>query len=410
MLNMKILSSLVLASLVGVKAIPLLDSDTLSDTQTQSVRRYTNYCLSKNTINSYHKEQMFNWQCLCTENKRFEFCIWGNELLLWDDQLRKRLWSANNPTNQDVYLALTFGGTLTLRNRWTDKLVWASDDGYVDPFVSNRHVVSGAILYLRERGTVDIRKNSKVVWNAPNNRSTNERIICVGKTLRYDRKIGKTQYICSSEKTNNQGLSDDGFAFGLNSKGQVVLHYASNKKFYIINEKECNDPTLIMQGDGNLVLYNAGQVLFKTNTSGNFGAYLSIENDGVVTVKSMERCALWSARPTDGCKAGSLKPNEKLQRGEYLCYGNYRFGVDRDGLLSRWNWGTGERLASVSPRKGGYAMMQNNGSLVLKQAGNHKILWTSRTGGDSGSVLFMMGPNESDLKIINYKGVTIWTM
>mmetsp|Transcript_29110 Transcript_29110/g.66713 ORF Transcript_29110/g.66713 Transcript_29110/m.66713 type:complete len:413 (-) Transcript_29110:149-1387(-) len=410
---MKLFAFLLLSSLASVQAVPILDA--IPQNGLVMAQEYIDHCLPNRSLSSYEKEKMFNNRCLCTENERYEFCVWGNELMLWDNHLRTRIWSANNPTDQEVYLVLTYDGTLTLRNRLNDKLVWASDDDYVDPFLSMM-MYDGyndeAMLYLLEEGSVDILKKDEILWSIPDNgRSTVERITCVGNTLRFGQNIGAGEYICSNEKADEGVLADNGFAFGLNSKGQVVLYYASNKKFFTISEKKPKEANLVMHGNGNLALYDNEEdtILFETNTSDNFGAYLTIENDGVVKIRSMDSCILWSELPNDGCKSGPLKPNDRLKRGQFLCYGNYRFGMDNDGDLSWWNWGSGEKLASVSSTMGSYAIMLRNGNLIVKNA-EGKNLWMTRTWGNNGSVLFMKGPNRNNIQILNLKGAATWAL
>lgn len=56
--------------------------------------------------------------------------------------------------------------------------------------------------------------------------------------------------------------------------------------------------SLIMQGDGNLVLYAPGDAtpLWASNTYGNVGAYAVMQNDGNLVVYSSGNVALWSSK------------------------------------------------------------------------------------------------------------------
>ncbi|MEO3819625.1 LamG-like jellyroll fold domain-containing protein [Plantactinospora sp. B24E8] len=56
---------------------------------------------------------------------------------------------------------------------------------------------------------------------------------------------------------------------------------------------------LLMQPDGNLVLYQAGFPLWETGTSGNPGAYLQLQADGNLVVYSADDVALWSSGTAD---------------------------------------------------------------------------------------------------------------
>jgi uncharacterized protein YkwD len=53
--------------------------------------------------------------------------------------------------------------------------------------------------------------------------------------------------------------------------------------------------TTYMQGDGNLVEYGNGRALWASNTSGNPGAFLAMQNDGNLVVYSRTSAPLWSS-------------------------------------------------------------------------------------------------------------------
>jgi hypothetical protein len=50
---------------------------------------------------------------------------------------------------------------------------------------------------------------------------------------------------------------------------------------------------VVMQGDGNLVVYDGSTPEWASNTSGFPGAYLSLGNDGYLSVLSASGVALW---------------------------------------------------------------------------------------------------------------------
>jgi len=53
---------------------------------------------------------------------------------------------------------------------------------------------------------------------------------------------------------------------------------------------------LVMQGDGNVVLYNGGQALWATGTNGRPGSSLAVQDDGNVVVYAPGPTAIWSTR------------------------------------------------------------------------------------------------------------------
>lgn len=52
---------------------------------------------------------------------------------------------------------------------------------------------------------------------------------------------------------------------------------------------------LLMQSDGNLVLYNRGRALWSTRTNGNPGAHFVVQSDGNMVVYSAAGSALWNS-------------------------------------------------------------------------------------------------------------------
>ena len=51
-----------------------------------------------------------------------------------------------------------------------------------------------------------------------------------------------------------------------------------------------------MQPDGNFVLYGHGEALWATNTSGNPGAQIRIQNDGNMVMYSVNQRVIWATR------------------------------------------------------------------------------------------------------------------
>jgi hypothetical protein len=76
--------------------------------------------------------------------------------------------------------------------------------------------------------------------------------------------------------------------------GNLVL-YQGGTALWASNTVGSGADEAIMQGDGNFVLYtNAGTPVWASNTPGNAGAYLDVQNDGNVVIDSASGAALWS--------------------------------------------------------------------------------------------------------------------
>lgn len=79
----------------------------------------------------------------------------------------------------------------------------------------------------------------------------------------------------------------------LQDDGNLVLYSGTNAVWYTqTNTKVAAH--LVMQGDGNLVLYGpASEVLWHAGTNGNPGARLVLENTGKVVIYSSTNAVLW---------------------------------------------------------------------------------------------------------------------
>ncbi len=76
--------------------------------------------------------------------------------------------------------------------------------------------------------------------------------------------------------------------------GNLVL-YQSGTALWASNTAGTAADEAIMQGDGNFVVYSSsGSALWATGTNGNSGAYLEVQNDGNVVIYSAAGAALWS--------------------------------------------------------------------------------------------------------------------
>jgi hypothetical protein len=96
--------------------------------------------------------------------------------------------------------------------------------------------------------------------------------------------------------TANQSLAscNGGFTLIMQGDGNLVL-YQSGTALWASNTVGSGADEAIMQGDGNFVLYtSSGSSVWASGTAGNAGAYLDVQNDGNVVIYSASGSALWS--------------------------------------------------------------------------------------------------------------------
>ncbi|MFD0663070.1 hypothetical protein [Thermocatellispora tengchongensis] len=115
-----------------------------------------------------------------------------------------------------------------------------------------------------------------------------------------------------------------------------------------------------MQDDGNLVLYKGRTPLWASNTDVP-GAYLAVQDDGNLVIYKGGK-VLWHR----GARIGTLEPGQRLKTHEYVrsANGDYQLVMQDDGNLVLYR--AGKALwASWTKAPGAYAMMQEDGNFVI---------------------------------------------
>lgn len=173
---------------------------------------------------------------------------------------------------------------------------------------------------------------------------------------------------------------------------------------------------LLMQADGNLVLYAGKRALWTSGTAGHPGATAALQNDGNFVVASRSGRVLWSSHSgghpgavlavrADGSlalEAGrslywwSGSGNSGLAAGEALRQGWYvespgsacRLRMNREGdlVLQASSGAVLWRTGTAVP--GAFAVMQTDGNLVVRSPAG-RALWSSGTSGNPGDSLYV---------------------
>lgn len=181
---------------------------------------------------------------------------------------------------------------------------------------------------------------------------------------------------------------------------------------------------LVMQFDGNLVLYNVtkGTAVWNSGTGGNPGAYGSFQTDGNLVVYTPDRQPLWASYTNGAPRAqfvaiqddGNMviyesgvplfstgtattsyvdsssgpaiwNPDVVIRNGQGFTSGNGTnfLVMQADGNLVLYRNGVANWSTGTGGRTGAWAVMQTDGNLVVYSATNTP-LWASNTGGHPG--------------------------
>ncbi|HWF51034.1 MAG TPA: hypothetical protein VG294_10375 [Solirubrobacteraceae bacterium] len=189
----------------------------------------------------------------------------------------------------------------------------------------------------------------------------------------------------------------------LQSDGNLVLYIAGGRALWASKTAGAVGDHAVMQTNGNFVLYDAGnQVLWSTNTSGANCGSLILQNDGNLVLYGPKGAA-WATNTVNAV----LAPGDKLTAGQELSSvsEHYKLIMQTDGNLVLYT-SAGKALWSSGTVKhaGAYATMQTDGNLVVYPSSG-PALWASNTVGKRGARLVL----QDDGNLVIYLGSTaLW--
>jgi hypothetical protein len=159
-----------------------------------------------------------------------------------------------------------------------------------------------------------------------------------------------------------------------------------------------------MQRDGNLVLYSARRAtLWSTQTAGNPGAFLTVDDDGGLALLSAANQPLWDRIST----ASLLRSNQTLTSNQQLVSQDGRsiLRLRSDGNLTLTASGSVRFATGTAGSPGARLIMQNDGNLVLV-ATDGRPLFSSGTMRNPGA--FLRLENSGKIAIVSAGGQTVW--
>jgi microsomal dipeptidase-like Zn-dependent dipeptidase len=192
--------------------------------------------------------------------------------------------------------------------------------------------------------------------------------------------------------------------------GNLVLYALAGPALWATNTWGTPANHAIMQQDGNFVLYDsAGRAYWSTNTWGHSGAYLAFLENGDLVVYSATNSVLWSSQTTQSWgNTDRLSANQQLNVSDKLVSpnGNTNLIMQSDGNLvlypasgpALWASGTSGTVAD-------HAIMQWDGNFVVYDATGHAY-WSTNTWGHPGSYIEMQ--NDGNLVVFSPTNVPLW--
>ena len=228
-------------------------------------------------------------------------------------------------------------------------------------------------------------------------------------------KSSATKQVRKSDHLNlGQGLAAGGYIASPDGRLRLVMQADGNLVLYrtgaspwaaLWSSGTAGQPgaRVVMQGDGNLVVYRGSVAKWSSNTAGFGGSSIWLQNDSNLVIYIKGR-AIWARDP--GYIGDRLEAGRHLVGGEYAWSQDHRYFLVQqfDGNLVLYGPGTVPVWATgTTGRSGVRTEMQGDGNLVLYQ-GNTAV-WSSGTAGQGGARLVVQ--NDSNL-VLYVGGTAIW--
>jgi surface antigen len=199
--------------------------------------------------------------------------------------------------------------------------------------------------------------------------------VYLGKTLGTNATIYPGEYLSSP---------DARFALMLQPDGNLVLYNGTSALW----STQTNHPTVghgVMQSDGNFVLFDKnGSAYWSSGTAGKGSSYLTVQGDGDVVIYN-SKGATYSTAPGNYNTFALLTYANSDHLGVYGTLSQNQYLLSNDGRYA--------------------LLMQSDGNLVLYGPGFH-VLWTSGTAGQGPSFLTLQP--DGNLVLYNAAGAAIW--
>lgn len=231
----------------------------------------------------------------------------------------------------------------------------------------------------------------------------------IGTTLNGTEELHRDDYVLSSDAQS---------ALALQRNGNLAL-YSNFKLVWETGTQGRSTGRLVMQSDGNLVLYDGGNsALWSAQTNGNSGAWLQINTDGNMVVYRPGNTPAWAtyytihnpdhlsyvntAFETGLGGIGRIYPGQQIETADR----RFKLVLQRDGNLvlyspTRALWSTG-----TNGQETAFLAIQPDGNLVLYDR-SARALWASHTTG-YGLTRLIMQPDGNLVIYKNPQNVPLW--
>lgn len=214
-------------------------------------------------------------------------------------------------------------------------------------------------------------------------------------------------------------LKEGGFLMSPDSQSVVAVGrngnlnlYSNFKPIWTASSAGAKNTKLLMQPDGNLVLYDANnKPLWNTVTSGNPGAWLAIQTDGNLVVYSQNSVPLWASytihTPSHLSYINTTLPNGLMYPGQRIDTADRKYSaiLQIDGNLVLYKQGIPLWASGTDGKNVSFLAMQTDGNLVLYDK-SYRPLWYTGSSNTRANRLIMQ--QDGNLVLYTRDNRPIW--
>jgi len=213
-------------------------------------------------------------------------------------------------------------------------------------------------------------------------------------------------------------VTDNGFRLLMQQDGNAVVYSPSYVPQWASSTSGPGN-RLVLQTDGNAVVYSQdNRPLWNSGTGARPATTMVLQSDGNLVVYGTEGRATWSSRtgtiappppppPPGPVGVGdTLQSGQRLESNQAMSVGGWAAVMQTDGNFVVYANGRAQWSSGTGGRPGSSLLMQPDGNLVVYSPSNQP-LWNSGTGDNPGSRLLL----QTDGNLVVYKadGTAAWS-
>jgi len=201
----------------------------------------------------------------------------------------------------------------------------------------------------------------------------------------------------------------------LQRDGNLVV-YKENKPIWASNTVRAEIARAVIQEDANFVIYDKNNRPFwasGTNRNGSGQFRIILGDDGYLTLIDNNNQLLWTTKkPQSDSLKSDANSNEynllKVGESIYSKNNRFRFTLQEDGNLVYFDGNVPKWTSNTNGKSGSYVIMQSDGNLVLYTSANSPI-WASGTNGYIGGPYRLVVGDEGTLIVYGQNNYPLWT-